>query len=73
MRRSAPRRPGSGGLGPAWRGAAGAADWDARRRRQRGIIGSPYIIIRDETCRLFGYQGAFAPDGSFGFDHMFGF
>jgi len=33
----------------------------------------PYIIIRDETCRLFGYQGAFAPDGSFGFDHMFGF
>ena len=33
----------------------------------------PYIIIRDETCRLFGYQGAFAPGGSFGFDHMFGF
>ncbi len=33
----------------------------------------PYIVIRDETCRLFGYQGAFAPDGSFGFDHMFGF
>lgn len=32
-----------------------------------------YVIIRDETCRLFGYQGAFAPDGSFGFDHMFGF
>ncbi|MDE2466544.1 MAG: hypothetical protein KGO02_22950 [Alphaproteobacteria bacterium] len=34
---------------------------------------NPYVIIRDETCRLFGYQGAFAPDGSFGFDHMFGF
>ena len=33
----------------------------------------PYVIIRDESCRLFGYQGAFAPDGSFGFDHMFGF
>lgn len=33
----------------------------------------PYVIVRDETCRLFGYQGAFAPDGSFGFDHMFGF
>ena len=33
----------------------------------------PYVIIRDETCRLFGYQGAFADDGSFGFDHMFGF
>ena len=32
-----------------------------------------YVIIRDETCRLFGYQGAFSPDGSFGFDHMFGF
>lgn len=33
----------------------------------------PYVIIRDETCRLFGYQGAFSPGSSFSFDHMFGF
>ncbi|HEY5047309.1 MAG TPA: hypothetical protein VII49_04740 [Rhizomicrobium sp.] len=32
-----------------------------------------YIIIRDETCRLFGYHGARSPCGSFSFDHMFGF
>ncbi len=32
-----------------------------------------YVIIRDETCRLFGYEGIFAEDGGFGFDHMFGF
>lgn len=33
----------------------------------------PYVIVRDETCRLFGYHGVRAPSGSFSFDHMFGF
>ena len=32
-----------------------------------------YIIIRDTTCRLFGYHGLLSPAGSFSFDHMFGF
>ncbi len=33
-----------------------------------------YVIIRDETCRLFGYQGMFSREGgSFSFDHTFGF
>ena len=32
-----------------------------------------YIIIRDTTCRLFGYHGLLSPTGSFSFDHMFGF
>lgn len=35
-----------------------------------------YILIRDVTCRLFGYHGLMAgPDGaeSFSLDHMFGF
>ena len=31
-----------------------------------------YVIIRDTTCRLFGYHGARAGD-AFAFDHMFGF
>lgn len=45
--------------------------FDATTLRAAGQ--NPYVIVRDETCRLFGYQGAFSPSGSFGFDHMFGF
>jgi hypothetical protein len=33
----------------------------------------PYVIIRDETCRLFGYHGVRDMSGSFSLDHMFGF
>jgi hypothetical protein len=33
----------------------------------------PYVIIRDETCRLFGYHGVEGDEGSFSLDHMFGF
>lgn len=32
-----------------------------------------YIIIRDETCRLFGYHGLLHGTASFSLDHMFGF
>jgi hypothetical protein len=32
-----------------------------------------YIIIRDTTCRLFGYHGLMNGDCSFCIDHMFGF
>ncbi len=33
-----------------------------------------YVLIRDKTCRLFGYHGLIAADGSaFSLDHMFGF
>ncbi|MFZ1990303.1 MAG: hypothetical protein WAW96_11095 [Alphaproteobacteria bacterium] len=32
-----------------------------------------YLIVRDETCRLFGYHGLVSTNGSFSFDHMFGF
>lgn len=34
---------------------------------------NPYIIIRDATCRLFGYHGLLAQGGAFSLDHMFGF
>ncbi|HTT82330.1 MAG TPA: hypothetical protein VMF67_02505 [Rhizomicrobium sp.] len=33
----------------------------------------PYVIVRDETCRLFGYHGVEGDEGSFSLDHMFGF
>jgi hypothetical protein len=32
-----------------------------------------YVLIRDVTCRLFGYHGVMAPGGRFSLDHMFGF
>jgi hypothetical protein len=32
-----------------------------------------YIVIRDTTCRLFGYHGFTGRDGAFSLDHMFGF
>ena len=32
-----------------------------------------YVIIRDPTCRLFGYHGLMDDKGAFSLDHMFGF
>jgi hypothetical protein len=32
-----------------------------------------YVIIRDATCRLFGYHGLMDGRGGFSLDHMFGF
>ncbi len=32
-----------------------------------------YVIIRDTTCRLFGYHGLVSGDQAFSLDHMFGF
>ena len=34
---------------------------------------SGYVLIRDTTCRLFGYHGLMDEDGAFSLDHMFGF
>jgi hypothetical protein len=31
------------------------------------------LIVRDQTCRLFGYHGLEASGGRFSLDHMFGF
>jgi len=33
----------------------------------------PYVVIRDATCRLFGYHGLVSADKAFSLDHMFGF
>jgi len=32
-----------------------------------------YVIVRDGTCRLFGYHGLMDGAGGFSLDHMFGF
>jgi hypothetical protein len=32
-----------------------------------------YAVIRDTTCRLFGYHGLVGRDGGFSLDHMFGY
>jgi hypothetical protein len=32
-----------------------------------------YVLIRDSTCRLFGYHGLMDAAGGFSLDHMFGF
>lgn len=50
-------------------------DADARAEAAKsGAAGSGYVLIRDTTCRLFGYHGVIAHDGTaFSLDHMFGF
>jgi len=41
---------------------------------QADQVGNGYIIIRDTTCRLFGYHGLVSACGkAFSLDHMFGF
>ena len=42
---------------------------DARRRAGDDA----YLIVRDQTCRLFGYHGLLNGEAAFSFDHMFGF
>jgi len=32
-----------------------------------------YVLVRDTTCRLFGYHGLLHGETAFSFDHMFGF
>jgi len=47
------------------------AVFDAAARARAGE--GAYVMIRDATCRLFGYHGLVGRDGSFSLDHMFGF
>ncbi len=32
-----------------------------------------YVVVRDTTCRLFGYHGVVGANGAFSLDHMFGY
>lgn len=45
--------------------------FDAATRARAGS--GAHVIIRDTTCRLFGYHGLLGSNGSFSLDHMFGF
>jgi hypothetical protein len=45
--------------------------FSAEERARTGPRG--YVLVRDTTCRLFGYHGLVGPDGAFSLDHMFGF
>lgn len=47
------------------------ATFDAAIRARAGS--GAYAVIRDPTCRLFGYHGLLGADGAFSLDHMFGF
>jgi hypothetical protein len=42
-----------------------------RLLRRAGPTG--YVLVRDTTCRLFGYHGLMDSAGGFSMDHMFGF
>ncbi len=45
--------------------------FEAEARRRVGEGG--YVIVRDRSCRLFGYHGLLDGAGGFSLDHMFGF
>lgn len=45
--------------------------FSAAQMRAAGPHG--YVLIRDTTCRLFGYHGLMDAAGGFSLDHMFGF
>jgi hypothetical protein len=45
--------------------------FDAATRARAGAFA--YAIVRDTTCRLFGYHGLLGRAGAFSLDHMFGF
>jgi hypothetical protein len=45
--------------------------FDAAERRAAGS--GAYLVVRDTTCRLFGYHGLLGTGGTFSLDHMFGF
>jgi hypothetical protein len=45
--------------------------FDAATRARAGA--GAYAVVRDPTCRLFGYHGLIGAGGAFSLDHMFGF
>lgn len=45
--------------------------FDDKSRRAAGA--GAYVMIRDATCRLFGYHGLINEGKAFSMDHMFGF
>lgn len=65
---------GERGLGIACSGSAVVEPhlaFDRHAMEKAGHAG--YVLIRDTTCRLFGYHGLRTAAGAFSLDHMFGF
>jgi hypothetical protein len=56
---------------------SGSLLWRARETFGRDALARAgdggYVIVRDTTCRLFGYHGLVAGEDAFSLDHMFGF
>lgn len=56
---------------------SGSYHWRVSETFDRALLDQAgegaYIIIRDTTCRLFGYHGLLNGDKAFSLDHMFGF
>jgi len=57
--------------------ASGSRLWRVPEIFDKAVLANggahPYVIVRDESCRLFGYHGVEGGEGSFSLDHMFGF
>ncbi|MBT5456537.1 MAG: hypothetical protein HOK82_08015, partial [Rhodospirillaceae bacterium] len=48
--------------------------WETFTVSERDRAGdAAYVVVRDTSCRLFGYHGLLTDDGPFSLDHMFGF
>ncbi len=45
--------------------------FDTPTRARAGA--NAYVVVRDTTCRLFGYHGLVGTNGAFSLDHMFGY
>lgn len=45
--------------------------FDAATRARAGEFA--HLVVRDASCRLFGYHGLLGAAGAFSLDHMFGF
>ena len=57
-----------------WRLSEMFDEGERSRAAEPGPVGCGYVIVRDTSCRLFGYHGLIAADGAaFSLDHMFGF
>ncbi|HTI87751.1 MAG TPA: hypothetical protein VL966_14185 [Alphaproteobacteria bacterium] len=46
---------------------------DALGRAGPKVQEGGYVVVRDTTCRLFGFHTLLRADGAFCFDHLFGF
>ncbi len=61
------------GNGPSGNGGDPGGDPGGNGGDPGGGPENGYVIVRDTTCRLFGYHGLMNDAGGFSFDHMFGF